>query len=92
MLVAGPDADSYLSHARKVGEKKASCRGHQCREPERMICFAGNSVSTRRQREPSGGEGENRTGTGLHEPGDIKVTTADKEKQTVYDPKDDQLD
>jgi hypothetical protein len=57
-----------------------------------MICLAGYCVSTRRQREPSGGKGENRTGTGLHEPGDIQVTTADKEKQTVYGQKDDQLD
>ncbi len=69
------------------GEKKASRRGHKCREPEKMLCFAGNCVSTRRQREPSRGEGENRTGTRLHEPGDIQVTTADKEKQTVYDQK-----
>ena len=57
-----------------------------------MIFIAGNCVSTRRQREPSGGEGENRTGTGLHEPGDIQVTTTDKEKQTFCGQKDDQLD
>jgi hypothetical protein len=52
-----------------------------------MIFIAGNCVSARRQREPSGGEGENRTGTRLHEPGDIQVTQlflADKESPTVY--------
>ncbi len=77
------------------GERKASCRGHQCRNPEKMICLVGNCVSTRRQREPAGGKGENRTGTGLHEPGDIQVTQlflADKESPTVYGQKGNKID
>jgi hypothetical protein len=70
-----------------VARKKHHVGVTSVEKPERMIYLAGNCVSTRRQREPSGGQGENRTGTGLHEPGDIQVTQlflADKKSPTVY--------